>query len=240
MAPERMLGKLPPVRDPRTLQLSRYYRREEAVPPATRRWDTPVSDWGVMGNNRYGNCVIVTPAHALLSMHANTSGDLARITDAAVIELSRQMRALHGYAILNRLKYWRKTGMWGNKLYAFAAIDTHGPLDFKVAIDEFGWADIGLDMPTAWQDEEVWDTGLSYRYKPGTWGPHSVPLVGYDERLAYCVTWGKLQPITWAAIAKYCDEAYATIDGDWMATTAKTPSGFDWETLEYDLTAFAT
>lgn len=235
---DRMLGKLPPIFDRRTLRLANYYPREEAVMPATCHWDAAVKDWGTMGNDRWGNCVIVTAAHGILAMKANAMADTKRLTDAEVVALSRQMRALHGYNILTRLNYWRKKGMWGDKIYAYAAIDPQVPLDAKVAVYEFGFADIGLAMPAAWQDAEIWDVGTGSRYRPNTWGGHSVPVVGYDEKCLYVVTWGAIQPITWAAFDEYCDEAYAVMDYSWMDTSHKTPSGFDWNTLDADLEAF--
>lgn len=53
-----------------------------------------------MENDNYGNCVIATAGHALLNWRANELNDLQRITDAAVIDLSRTMGALQGYNIL--------------------------------------------------------------------------------------------------------------------------------------------
>ena len=231
----RRLGKTAPRLDRRTLQLHRYITPDLPTPPITRRWDAAATDWGVMGNDQYGNCVIATAAHAILTWRANELGDTARITDSAVVDLSREMGALDGYNILDRLSYWRKHGMWGHPLWAYAQIASSNTELLKSAIDIFGAADIGLALPTAWKDAPVWDTGHGRRYVEGSWGLHSVPVVGYDANQVYVVTWGAIQPMTWRGFLSYCDEAYALITPDWLARQGTTPSGFDLETLRASL-----
>lgn len=232
---ERCLGKLPARRDARTLNLLDYIQSHFSNPPAARHWETGISDFGVMGNDRYGNCVIVTAGHMRLTWRANELDDTARISDADVVALSQTMGALNGYAILDRLKYWRKTGMWGNKLWAFMELDQRSENLIKIAVDSFGAADIGLMMPAAWKSSEIWRTGTGPNYRPNSWGGHSVPVVGYDELYCYVITWGEIQRITWDAIGMYSDEAYATINPDWLAADALTPSGFDLAKLHADL-----
>lgn len=231
----RMLGRLPSQHDPRTLRFAKYLLPAIPPPPDIRRWDAKLSDWGVMGNDRFGNCVIVTAAHALLAWRTNELDDTKRITDSAVVELSRTMGALDGFNILERLKYWRREGMWADKIEAFAAVDQTDQTAIRHAINIFGCADIGLNMPAAWKKQTIWSTGRGPRYRPNSWGGHSVPIVGYDRENLYVVTWGEIQAMTWAALTAYCDEAYAIIDKNWTALDNITPSGVDLATLRADL-----
>ena len=239
-----MLGRLPSAIDPRTLQLSNYLRTDLEIAsepvPTGRRWDTKISDWGVMGNDTYGNCTIVTAAHALLCWRTNELDATQRITDSAVIELSRTMGAINGFSILERLKWWRKRGMWGDRLWAFAAVNPTNIDLIRLTINTFGCADIGLNLPRAWQSANLWDVGGGRAYEPGSWGGHSVPLVGYDEKFVYAVSWGSIVPMTWKAIPVYCDEAYALIDPNWIAADSIAPSGVDLTALHTDLMALQT
>lgn len=234
---ERMLGCLPSKHDPRTLRLRDYRPAAPLPPPPSIDWAKCVTEWLVGGNNRYGNCVIVTAAHMLLAWKANACQDPIPIPDADVIALSREMGAMDGYNILHRQVYWRKTGMWGNKTWAFAQIDPANAEETKTAVWEFGAADIALQLPSAWQADNVWDIGSGPRYRPGSWGGHSVPVVAYDTQYAYVVTWGTLQKITFAALARYSDEAYAVIDQTWLAKNGTTPSALDLPKLHADLHA---
>ena len=42
--------------------------------------------------------------------------------------------------------------------------------------------------------------------------------------------------MSWAWFEKYCDEAYALISCDFLEANGVSPSGFDFATLEKDLT----
>jgi hypothetical protein len=229
------LGREPSRHDPRTLRLRSYVSPRIAPAPPECFWDRAIREWGVMGNNRYGNCVIVTAAHLLMTWRANELGQTDAVPDDEVIELSRQMGALNGYNILDRNKLWRSRGMFGNKIWAFAQIDPRDALEIRHAVYDFGAADIGLNLPTAWRDNPDWETGKGPAFRPGSWGGHSVPIIAYDAQWCYCVTWGEMQRLSWEALAVYSDEAYALIDPVWLAKAGRTPANLDLERLHADL-----
>jgi hypothetical protein len=226
-----LLGRLPSVHDPRTLRLRRFLSAPLPPPPPTEMHHEGITDWGIMGNTAYGNCVIVTAAHAIMAWYHATRGITDRIPDEKVITLSRQLGALNGYSILQRNKIWRNSGMWTNQTSAFAQTGSTEPTLHRQIIHTFGISDVGLAMPRAWQQQDPWDTGRGPAFRKYTWGGHSVPLVGYDEELFYCVTWGKIQAITPAALTAYCDEAYAIIDQAWLDATGRTPEQLDMQAL---------
>jgi hypothetical protein len=229
---KHLLGRLPSHHDPRTLRLSRYLTAPLPAPPPTEMHHVGIDDWGIMGNNEHGNCVIVTAAHAIMHWYHATRGITKRIPDPKVIALSRQLGALNGYSILERNKFWRTSGMWGNTTHAFTQTTANDPTLLKQIIHTFGCADIGLAMPRGWQSQDPWNTGRGPAFRKYTWGGHSVPLVGYDENLFYCVTWGKIQAITPAALTAYCDESYALINRAWLDATGRTPEQLDMTALE--------
>jgi hypothetical protein len=235
----RFLGKHPAKLDHRTLQLRDYVADPLPPPPDNRRWDAAVPEWLNAGNDQYGNCVIATAAHLILCWKANESKDPRPITDSAVIDLSRRMHALNGYAILDRLNYWRKHTMWANKLHSYAAIDADDKNLLQFAINAFGALDIGLALPNAWRHTNVWDTGRGHNFAPGSWGLHSVPIIGYDNHALYLVTWGEICALTYDALGYYSDERYALINKAWFEADATTPSGFNLKALEADLASIA-
>jgi hypothetical protein len=70
-------------------------------------------------------------------------------------------------------------------------------------------------------------------------GGHCVPIVGYDATYLYCVTWGAVQKITYAAFAKYWagtqdGEAWAVVVPQLMEASGATPSGLDTATANAD------
>jgi hypothetical protein len=237
------LGKLPAVKDKRTLKLKDYLPKKLPPIPAEVRWDkikAPTA-WGMDGNDRFGNCVICTAAHIVDCSRENEGAvNKRRISDASVISLTHTLGAEDGYVVLDRLKYWRNTGMWRTKIKAFTSVQAYDSDQVRSAINIFGHCDIGLQMPRAWQGQSLWNTGGGSDYRKGSWGGHSVPLFGYHQDptlgLVYSLcTWGEIIFITAEALAAYCDEAYVSILPAWYAKDGKTPSGFKWAELEADL-----
>ena len=231
----RLLGKLRPIHDSRTLQIERYLPAALPPPPPSCTRTTNIKKWGVCGNDQYGDCVFATAAHEILLWNAIELGNTTPIADSAVIAMARHLHGLDGYAILDRLNYWRKNGMWAHQIHAFADIACGAIEKHRQAIHIFGCSDIGLQLPEAWKKPGVWDVGHGRQYERGSWGGHSVPLTDYDEDVFYCITWGQPQAITPAAVTCYCDEAYAVISKDWYAKNQNSPTEIDINSLDADL-----
>jgi hypothetical protein len=79
-------------------------------------------------------------------------------------------------------------------------------------------------------------SGLEGDGAPGSLGGHCVYVVGYDPRGLTCITWGKLQRMSWNFWWAYCDESYGLLSKDWIAK-GKAPSGFDATALIADMAA---
>jgi hypothetical protein len=235
----RCLGRIPSKPDHRTIRLADIRTPGIPPPPPARRWDKNVPAFSLGGNDRYGDCVIVTAANAILNMRAAASGNKNPISDNAIIELAQDMRALNGYNILDRLKYWRKHAMWANHLWAYAAIDSTNVDEIKATVDALGVADIGVALAAAWQDSPIWNNGNGRHYEPGSWGLHSIPIVGYDENAAYVASWGDVIAFPWDAVPRYCDEAWALIDPAWIGPDAHAPNFLDLPALHAALRALA-
>lgn len=242
----KMLGKLAPRDDSRTLKLSNYILRDWLPPiPDCAAWCVAYepSKWGMMGNDRYGDCVFATAAHIVMCARANESGIIAPIPDDEVIATAAALNGLDGYVVLDRLKYWRKHLMFGSKIEAFCQVDINDML-MRTAIYIFGHLDIGLAMPRAWQNTSFWGAGDGSDFESNSWGGHSVPLLGYTAHsemdiVYYACSWGNIVTITQETLKAYCDEAYVSILPDWYAADRITPSGFDYRTLQEDLVNIA-
>jgi hypothetical protein len=80
--------------------------------------------------------------------------------------------------------------------------------------------------------------GRSWSVLPGGTieGGHYVPVIGYDRRYLYTVTWGRVQKMTWAFFRKFCDEAWGILSEELLAG-GKSPDGLDLAALDQDLKA---
>lgn len=240
-APLPLLGKLPYRHDDRTLVLHRYLS-SAAIPLAPPVLAAPVvGDWGMMLNDKVGDCAIVAPAHIEMTWTYDAGSEFTP-TDAQV---QAEYSAVSGYdpttgandngcVILDVLNRWQSAGLFGHKCGPYARVDTQDAALLRAGIALFGALDFGFALPVEVQGAADW-SDLSGT--PGSWGGHSVPGVGYDADGVWVVTWGKLVHATWAFIAKYSDESWAVISQDFLNAAGETPQGFNIAQLQADLQA---
>jgi hypothetical protein len=247
--PPRRLGKLPPRFDPRTLRFARYLERELAPPPTSVDYATPVKNWPMMGNDTTGDCTCAAAGHMVEEWTANT-GKARILTDSAILTAYAHFSGgdpERGASMLDVLNFWRQTGIGGDRILAYAQLEPRNASEAQDAIYLFGNCYLGLALPdfavapgtdflaTPWS---VPPQGAVGNAAPNPENGHCVPLVAYDARNAWAVTWGALKPMTWQFFVTYMDEAFAVLSPDWINTKlGRSPSGFDLAGLEQDLKA---
>lgn len=243
---DKCLGKLAKKEDDRNLQLAKYLGDALAPPPVrvSRVVDVESvdgADWGMMANDRYGDCTCAALGHAEQVWAAIALGHNRRPSDTSVLDLYWKTgdgsgQDDTGRVELDVLNYVQKHGLWHHKVYAFTEIGLHTSDLIKQAIALFGGAYIGLALPKSAQSQQTWDVVTGPDSEPGSWGGHAVFLPEYDEWGPTCITWGQPLKMSWSFFWKYCDEAYALIESEWF-NHRKTPDGLNLKALEADLAA---
>jgi hypothetical protein len=231
--------------DSRTLRLARYLTPSLAPPPLACDWTKGITDWGMMLNDKLGDCTIAGCAHAVQVWSAN-AGTLMTVPDATVESYYEQWDGYQpgnhntdcGGIEMDVLNNWRNQGLAGNALLAYADPQVANLSEIRQAIALFGGVYIGLSLPLTAQHQDVWDVTPRSNAKstPGSWGGHCVFVPQYDENTFTCITWGQLKTMTVAFWNNYCDEAHALLGQDWL-TAQGSPSGFDQAQLMADLGA---
>jgi len=239
----QMLGKLPVRTDVRTLSLGRYVD-PALLPPPPAAFDeaTGIDTWPMYANDRIGDCTTAAAAHMIEAWTAAGRGQAVELPELAVRDAFEHVKRTdpvigeEGAVELEVLRYWRKTGIGGHRIGAYARVAVHDHRLVQTAAWLFGGLYIGLQMPLIAQVQPVWDwTGsLSGPALPGSWGGHAVDVVRYDRHGLTVVTWGRLQELTWSFWGRYCDEAYCILSDDFLKQ-GKSPNGFDLAALEADL-----
>ncbi|HEX3806929.1 MAG TPA: hypothetical protein VHV52_09145 [Gaiellaceae bacterium] len=237
------LGKLPVKVDVRTLALARYVDTAKLPnPPASFDETAHVSDWPMYDNDTIGDCTIAAAGHMIEAWTAAAEGTAVEITNQQVLtafDLVKQVDPQTGEAgavVLDVLNMWRKTGIGGHQIGAFARVSLTGEGLVRSGAWLFGGLYLGVQLPVTAQTQETWDwTGsLSGPAAPGSWGGHAVDVVGYDATTLTFVTWGSLKQMTWSFLERYCDEAYCLLSTDFLAG-GKAPNGLDLAALRADL-----
>jgi hypothetical protein len=142
-----------------------------------------------------------------------------------------------GTEVREALKYRQKVGLIDSKgkrhkIEAYIKLDNLN--EVKQSIYLFSVAGIGIQFPESATFQ--FDNNLPWDYQRGSFidGGHYVPVIGYDSKYLYCVTWGKIQPMTYRFYNYYCDEAWAILSREFLKN-GKSLEGFDYNTLANDL-----
>ena len=158
-----MLGKQPKRVDPRTLQLASYLTpRAPAAAPRRRQRRFGVADWGMLGNDTVGDCAWAAQAHADMLWSAAAQHKQLAITTTQVLHAYEAATGYdpkagppganptdRGTNLLDAMSYWRHHGMDRQKITAYVEVDASDRDHVKSAIDLFGCAYVGVELPDA-------------------------------------------------------------------------------------------
>lgn len=243
------------------------------APPATSPdWVSKITsvvgnNFGMFGNDAYGDCVIADCAHQEMLRTAN-AGTIWTPTEVQVLALYAYFQGMkidpnadlapgsldqiqqylanndNGCNELDVITYLTKTGWMGRKLDGSANLDPTQLDQIRWANCIFGASRLGLNLPDSAQSQ--FEAGEPWSPVPGAQldGGHDVPVVKYDANYFYVVTWGKLQPVSLSFMtAKYADgtpyleEAHAELAFDWVNQAGTCPASLNLTQLMADLSA---
>ena len=237
------LGKRRPKLEPgRRLMLGKYLTPALPPPPPSLNWADGVTNFGMMLNDSLGDCTIAGCGHAIQIASLNSDNEIT-VADSDILAAYEAWCGYdpnnpdsdQGGVEVDVLNNWRKSGLAGHTLTAYADPSPGDPMHVKQAVMLFGGVYIGLGLPLTAQNQDIWDVvpdAGDGSDAPYSWGGHCVYCVGYDANYITCITWSQLLKMTWAFWAKYCDESHALLMGD-----AKPPAGVDVATWQADLAA---
>lgn len=224
------LGRRTAKRDRRNLRLASFVTAEAPLLPGqpfARYWSRkqladgtlgPTFRFEVFDNDRIGDCTCAALGHYDETISDHT-GVATSVTTPIVREAyaaisgwrASDPRTDVGATCLDALKEFRRRGM----LAAFVELDEGNRRHLEAAINMFGAAYVGADLPAAAQRQEVWDTAPANRwdesYSRNSWGGHAMIAVDYDALGVTFVTWGRLQRATWSWVFSYVAEAYGPL-----------------------------
>jgi|SRR5581483_773292 len=237
------LGKLAVKIDVRTLSLARYIDTTKLpTPPVTFDETAKVIEWPMYDNDKIGDCTIAAAGHMIEAWTAAAGGKSVEISVKDVLKAFDKVKSVDpetgeaGAVELDVLNMWRKSGIGGHRIGAFAKVSLVDEKQLRTGAWLFGGLYLGLQLPITAQTQETWKwTGsLHGDAAPGSWGGHAVDAVGYDDQGLTIVTWGALKRMTWSFFSRYCDEAYCLLSTDFLEN-GKSPEGFDLDALKADL-----
>lgn len=257
-APKRLrLGALPAKLEPRHFaagqRLALTFDSLGKPPANSINWTNPVvqavgSDWGMMGNDEAGDCMIADCGHAVMQTSAQNGVMLQPTTEDCLqfyqsesgwdgIDGSPSDSGTDEVTLAN---YLAKNEFVGTKLIAHAPVHINNLDHVKWAIQKFCGVRYCICLPKSAYDQfdsgEPWDV-LPLHQDGGIVGGHCIFGTHYHGQYFYAVTWGRLVPVTPAFLHRYLFEAHAEIWSSMLDESGKTPWGDDLGTLVKDLIA---
>ena len=203
-----------------------------------------------MGNDQIGDCTCAAAGHLIMEWTENAKGKMVTPTDKQIIAAYSAITGYNpatgandnGAQEIDVLNYWRQSGIAGDKISAYLALEPANHTYIMDSVYIFGGCYIGVQLPKSaqpqTQNHQPWSVppgGTTGDGAPGSWGGHAIPVVAYDSRGVTVVTWGALQTMTWGFWKVYCDEAYAILSADYLSGKKQTPQGFNVKQLQEDL-----
>jgi hypothetical protein len=202
-------------------------------------WLSEVGYWPMYGNDEIGDCTCAAAGHMIQAwmmygQHSVVEPNWPDILQAysAVSGYDPKTGANDNGAVMQDvLDYWRKAGIGGDKILAFAEVDlTNIPLVIN-AIELFGGLYWGFNVPEfamqQFEDSQDWDVGLFG--SPQIIGGHAINIGAYDlnfSRLG-AITWAKRQNMSLGFFTQYGDEGWIVITKDWLDRTGHSPGNLD-------------
>jgi len=243
------LGKKPATPDARDLKMSAYLDTATLpTPPASFGLEKLVKVWSMLGNDQYGDCVWAGAAHETLLWDAIGHHDVAFSDQAVLSDYSActgfnpdDPNTDQGTDMRVAASYRRKTGIVDSsghrhKIGAYLSLAPGNLAHIELAAYLFAATGLGIQFPGSAMDQ--FNAGKPWDYVPHSTieGGHYIPIVGKDNSYLYCVTWGKVQPMTFRFFAHYADEAFGYISNEDLVN-GKSPAGFNVTQLKKDLAA---
>jgi hypothetical protein len=221
------LGKLPAQPARPHLKFSAVLQERLAAPPVTVDWQDDHIVWPMYANDQWGCCVWAETGHAVNQATWYATDAEVEPTDKDILAAYAAVTGFkqnagppgsnptdQGTNMQDAMAYWRKTGVGGHRIVAYAALDVSNLTEIKQAIALFGSISIGFNFPNTAMDQfnagEIWDVVKGAKIEGG----HCVLAGAYDQSGVGVVTWGAEAKMTWAFWKKYVDEAYVSFDKD--------------------------
>lgn len=245
--PELKLGKKPARPDAVKLKLANYIDTTALpTPPAEFGHERLVNQWGMLGNDQYGDCVWAGASHEVILWNRE-AGKTVNITTQSTLKNYSQVTGFNpndpstdqGTDMEVAAKYRRKTGLVDadgkrHKIGAYVALKPGDLNELWYATYLFDGVGIGVNFPSQWMDAfnagKPWDKVR----RPKIEGGHYITAVAKRGGDSTIITWAQPVPLTGAGYAQFNDETLAYLTEEKLVN-GKSLEGFDLATLRKDL-----
>jgi hypothetical protein len=210
--------------------------------PGKTDWISPILDWGILGNDRLGDCTEACIGHIIESW-TDVLGPRANVTEGDVIRAYSQITGYvpgnpstdRGTRSDNAMEWWRSIGIGAHRIDAYARSNAvnllalHKPMIMQL-VHFYGAAFVVIEVPSpaiAWfRMGQPWSNLMGESI-----GLHCVPILAYDDVYCEIITWGRPHKVTWAFLSDYMRELWGVVSSDWIGTNGLSVHGHSLDYL---------
>jgi hypothetical protein len=220
--------------------------------PTAIDWLSSVKAWPMYGNDRWGDCVFAEIGHHIEVVTTYGQGATIVVSEADILAAYSAVTEFDPHAgppgnnptdqgtnVADALSYWRKHGIAGHKILAYAKVNHQDSSEVDAAINLFGAVMVGVNFPRSAMAQfgagQPWDVVTP---DGGIDGGHAILVAAYDTSIAEreAITWGAKQKIADAWWFKYVEEVWAVIAPEWLNAAGQSPEGINLTSLGEDFT----
>ena len=224
------------------LTLERYLQDVPAIPATLQPPAASTYPWGVLANDRLGDCVEAALYHADESLYLRRGLTPYPYQAPECIELYSALTGYNpddpstdqGTDPSQAMAWWRDKGLPGHKLAGFAQLPADSP-HIRRAIWEFGAVIYAVALPVEAQSQGVHWRGS--QGTPGSWGGHGIAGNSYTPDLLGFVSWGAEGDMSNDFAGAFLEQVFVPLSHDALNSAKVGPAGFDFATMRADLGA---
>jgi hypothetical protein len=221
------------------------------APPAVADWLDATPDWGTLGNDLIGDCVVACMGH-VIEAWTGAAAERVTIQDADVISAYSSLTGYNpatgqpdpGVTLEAAMGYWQRVGLAGHKIdVAYPTNFIGKPAAYQALImalvEYYGAAILAIGVTPkvidAFYDGLPWDANMG-----AITDYHCVPVLAYDQSWCEVITWGRIQRVSWAFIFQYTVEIWGAASSDWIRKNGVSPTNQNLVHLDQSLLGLLT
>lgn len=236
--PNLKFGALPPRPQAPSIPIRELFPRGLPRPPAA--WDATqgIKEWGMLGNDQAGDCVIAGYLHLAMIDQKIATGSVPTFTDEQALDLYKQLTGWDpnnpdsdtGLNVEDFLTLAQARTLLGQRLKTFAPVHVNTVEHLKIAIWLFEGINTAAVLPFDAEDQfsagQPW-TLNNKQQDQSPLGGHDIPAVAYDNDGVTYVTWGTTQQASWDWCLANLQEAEILIPNEVADLTKALDNGYD-------------
>jgi hypothetical protein len=225
------------------IKLADYLVDPLPVHNAASDFTSGVSDWGMLGNDQYGDCGFAGRVHLDMAnswtAKERAVGDLTlwpQTADVVSAYLAYNKGQDVGVDLGEVLAYWTQNPLGSlPAIGGFAQIDVHNGAEYQSAMALFGGLYTGIAVSKEAMTE--FEAGQPWTSTATDWeGGHCVPHLARNATWGRCITWGADQLFSWDWWHAAREEAYVVLTQEIMNATGGIFNGVNVAQLKADIT----